>query len=141
MKKILILTAFIVMAVLLFSGCKADEAGIIDKVWQWEKFQSMDDSEIIVDDPSSYTLVFNKDGSINLQADCNVVLGEYTMEDSSLSIVLGPTTLAYCGDESLDNQYLSYLEDVVTYVLSEGKLYLNLKYDSGDMVFEEAGKK
>jgi len=140
MKKILILTAFVIVAALIFSGCKAAEPKLTDISWEWEKFESADDSEIIVDDPTTYTLVLKTDGSVNIKADCNSVLGTYTMEDSSLSIVLGPTTLAFCGEDSLDTQYLSSLESVATYVLDDGKLYLNLQYDSGNMVFRNGGK-
>ena len=117
-----------------------DKPNITDISWEWEKFTSGDDSEITVDDPTSYTLVLKTDGSVNIKADCNSVLGTYTMEDSSLRIVLGPTTLAFCGEDSLDNQYLPYLENVATYVLDGGKLYLNLQYDSGNMVFRNGGK-
>ena len=140
MKKILFLISFIIITVLIFSGCQTAEPKITDISWEWEKFESSDDSEIIVDDPTAYTLVFKTDDSVVIKADCNSVLGAYTTEDSSLSIVLGPTTLVFCGEESLDNQYLPYLENVATYVLDGGKLYLNLKMDAGNMVFRNGGK-
>jgi heat shock protein HslJ len=60
------------------------------------------------------------------------------MEDSSLSFSPIATTLAYCGEDSMDTQFLSYLENVATYVLSGGKLYLNLWADAGNMVFSSS---
>jgi heat shock protein HslJ len=140
MKKALVLILLVIMAALVFSGCQGAGSKITDTVWQWEKFESGDGSEITVDDPESYTLVLNKDGSVAIKADCNAVLGEYAMEESSLKITLGPTTLAFCGEESLDTQYLGYLENVATYVLDGGMLYLNLMYDSGNMIFRSGGK-
>jgi heat shock protein HslJ len=140
MKKILILSSLLIMAALIFTGCQGAGSKITDTVWEWEKFESGDGSEIIVDDPASYTLVLKKDGSVAIKADCNAVLGEYTMEDASLSISLGVTTLAFCGEDSLDTQYLGYLENIATYVIDGGKLYLNLQYDSGNMIFRNGGK-
>ena len=140
MKKALVLISIVIMAALIFSGCQGAGSKITDTIWEWEKFQSMDDSEVIVDNPENYTLILNKDGSVAIKADCNAVLGEYTMEDSSLKITLGPTTLAFCGEDSLDTQYLGYLENVATYVLDGGKLYLNLWADAGNMIFRSGGK-
>jgi heat shock protein HslJ len=140
MKKIFIMLSLVIMASLIFAGCQGAGSKITDTVWEWEKFQSMDDSEVIVDDPENYTLILNKDGSVSIKADCNAVLGEYTIEDASLKITLGPTTLAFCGEDSLDTQYLGYLENVATYVLEDGKLYLNLWADAGNMIFVSGGK-
>jgi heat shock protein HslJ len=117
---------------------KAEQPGepkITDISWQWERFTSGDGSEIIVADPNQYTIIFREDGSVEIKADCNNALGTYKTKDSSLKIALGPTTLAECGEGSLYNQYLINLENVATYVLDGGKLYLNLKADAGDMIF------
>jgi heat shock protein HslJ len=139
MKKALVLISLVIVAALIFSGCQGGGSKITDTVWEWEKFESGDGSTITVDDPENYTLLLKKDGSVAIKADCNSVLGEYTMEDASLKITLGPTTLAFCGEESLDTQYLGYLENVATYVLDGGTLYLNLMYDSGNMIFRSGG--
>ena len=117
---------------------KAEQPGvpkITDITWQWTRFTSGDGSEITIDDPNQYSIVFREDGSVEIKADCNNALGTYKTKDSSLKISLGPTTLAFCGEDSLDTQYLGYLENVAIYVLDGGTLYLNLKADAGNMVF------
>ena len=43
--------------------------------------------------------------------------------------------MVYCGDESLDNIYLARLGEVVSYVISDGVLHMNLMADAGNMVF------
>ena len=48
---------------------------------------------------------------------------------------VGPSTLAACGEDSLDQEYLKRLGDTATYVMADGKLHLNLKMDAGNMVF------
>jgi hypothetical protein len=62
----------------------------------------------------------------------------YELEGSSLTFnTLGPSTLAFCGEKSLDQQYLALLGETVTYVTESSKLFLNLKLDSGNMVFND----
>jgi heat shock protein HslJ len=75
------------------------------------------------------------DGRVAIQADCNSGSGTYTASDSSLSI--GPTaiTLAACPPGSQDTAFLRDLMQVVTYVFSGPQLVLNLKLDSGNMIF------
>jgi heat shock protein HslJ len=47
----------------------------------------------------------------------------------------GPSTLAMCPEDSLDQLFLEYLGNTVTYVMQDGKLYLNLFADAGNLVF------
>ncbi len=117
------------------------QADIVGIVWEWEAFQDTAEiNDIAVPDPSLYTLLLNPDGTYNIKADCNTGSGSYTLEGSSISFGPGPMTMAMCEPDSLDQTYLQYLGDVVTYVLTEeGKLALNLKMDAGNMMFRQAG--
>jgi heat shock protein HslJ len=108
---------------------------ITDIIWQWEKFISSDGSETVVSDPNQYMLLLASDGNMYLLADCNSGSGIYTLKNNSLKLNIGVITKAICKPDSLSDQYIFYLGDVVTYVLEEGKLYLNLKIDAGNMVF------
>ena len=111
------------------------EEEITDIIWQWEKFVSSDDSQIILRDPTKYMLFLKSDGDMYILADCNSGSGTYTKGDSSLDLYLEIITQAMCGSNSLSDKYILYLESVVTYVLDDGKLYLDLKADAGNMVF------
>ena len=113
---------------------------LFDTVWYWQEFQDSADgeeaSDISVPDPEKYTLTLAPAGGAQIRADCNQLSWTYTLEDSRLSFnSLGPGTLAYCGDESLDQSYLERLSHTATYVLDDNKLYLNLKADAGNLVF------
>jgi heat shock protein HslJ len=111
-------------------------AELLGKVWYWQEFvDTAGLGDITVDDPAKYTLEFLPDGTYRILADCNHGSGAYTVDGNRLTLMPGPITLAACGPASLDTQFLSHLGDVVTYVLEDGKLYLNLKMDAGDMVF------
>jgi heat shock protein HslJ len=109
---------------------------IVGTVWKWERFDDTAGvNDIIVDDPTQYTLALLPDGTYQVGADCNRASGGYTLEGNSLTLLPGPTTLAECEPGSLYDAYLTRLGDVVTFVLDEEKLVLNLKADAGNMVF------
>jgi heat shock protein HslJ len=112
-------------------------AALTGTTWEW--LSLTDPLEVTeVSDPSLYTILFNADGSANIKADCNNVVATYTVEDGSISITLGPSTLAACGPESLDQQYLGGLENAVIYFFEEGDLFLDLFADGGTMRFRPA---
>jgi len=77
-------------------------------------------------EPQNYTIQFTPEGTAAIRADCNQVLGNYTVEGSSLSIEIGPTTLAFCGEESGDTRYLSALGAVTAYSVNEDGMALNV---------------
>jgi heat shock protein HslJ len=109
---------------------------IVGVLWQWLRSSYNNDTELVVDDPSRYTVEFKDDGTLGIQADCNQLRWTYTQERNSLTIhALGPTTLAVCPAGSLDQEFLQDLSEVVAYVVHEGNLVLNIKTDVGSMIF------
>jgi heat shock protein HslJ len=62
--------------------------------------------------PASYTITFHDDGTVTGKADCNQFSGTYS-QGQDFVITLGPTTLAYCGETSLDLQYRQLLSSIV----------------------------
>ena len=109
--------------------------------WQWAELTETEPAaQSVVPDPENYVLVLLADGSASLKADCNMVSWTYTLEDSSLTFnTLGPSTLAYCGDDSLDQQYLGLLGKGGTVSVEEGRLVLELNENAGRMVFNNGG--
>ena len=109
--------------------------------WQWAQLTETEPaSQSVVPDPENYLLILNADGSASLKADCNQVLWTYTLEDSNLTFdTLGPSTLAFCGEESLDQQYLALLGTGGTVSLEDGRLVLELSDNAGRMVFNNGG--
>jgi heat shock protein HslJ len=109
--------------------------------WQWAELTETEPaSQSVVPDPENYVLILNTDGSANLKADCNQVQWTYTLEDSTLTFnTLGPSTLAYCGDDSLDQLFLSKLGTGGTVSVESDRLVLELNEDAGRMVFDNGG--
>lgn len=109
---------------------------LVGQVWQWLQYEdSAGINDILVDDPPKYTLELLLDGTYQIRADCNQGGGSYQLDGSSLTLMPGPMTMAECGPDSLYSEFVARLGEVVTYVLEDGKLYLNLKMDAGNMVF------
>ena len=61
--------------------------------------------------PQNYTISFYPDGSLTGKADCNAFGGTYS-QTNGFTIKLGATTMAHCGEASLDQQYLQLLSQV-----------------------------
>lgn len=81
--------------------------------WKWVNVTNQTTGEVTgVPDPNQYTITFNADGTLNGKADCNSFAGTYS-QVNGLIITLGPSTMAYCGETSLDTMYLSLLGSIV----------------------------
>ena len=147
--KIVTLSGLLMLSAVLAAGCNRKTPSLggatetMGAVWQWQEFQDSAEGDeannISVPDPAKYTLTLRSDGAADIQADCNRLSWTYTLEGSRLNFnTSGPSTMAYCGDESLDQRYLERLGNSATYVMVDGTLYLNLRFDSGNMVFATA---
>ena len=56
-------------------------------------------------------MILREDGTFSGKADCSQISGTY---EGAYSVTLGPSTLAACGEDSLDQQYLQLLGSAVT---------------------------
>ena len=130
------------VAGLLAPAAWADTHGaIIGIQWQWAELTETEPaSQSVVPDPENYVLVLNEDGSANIQADCNQVQWTYTLDGTSLTFnTLGPSTLAFCGDDSLDQLFLSKMGLGGTVSVEDERLVLELNENAGRMVFDNEG--
>jgi heat shock protein HslJ len=108
---------------------------LVGTIWQWTDLVQPS-SATAVPNPANYTIVFNADGTANIQADCNVGGAAYTAgEDGSLTITPGAFTLAYCGESSLDQAFIGGLTNAKSYQIADGKLSIEMLYESGRLVF------
>lgn len=91
---------------------------LVNITWQWLRRDPNGNQidEINVPDPENYTLLFNEDGTFNAQVDCNSVNGRYATESpGSIFMEAGPSTLAFCGEESLDQAMMQMFGPVQDY--------------------------
>ena len=105
--------------------------------WQLVRIQGGDDSVVVPDDKSKYTLAFATDGSVAARIDCN--RGRGTWKSSAPNLLeLGPIALtrAMCRPGSLHNRMVRQLPFVRSYVIQNGRLFLSLMADGGIYEFE-----
>ena len=81
-------------------------------IWQWVSVADQSTKQTTtVANPENYTITFNADYTFTGKADCNNIAGSYS-QANGFSIKLGPSTMAFCGEKSLDTQYLQLLSSV-----------------------------
>ena len=136
------LVAGLLMAGVLVPAAWADNHGaILGTRWQWTQLtETQPASQSVVPDPENYVLVLNEDGSANIQADCNQVQWTYTIDGDTITFdTLGPSTLAFCGEDSSDQIYLEKLGMATTWRVEDERLVLEVGEDAGTMVFQNGG--
>ena len=113
---------------------------ITNIVWQWTSVTNRPTgATTAVPNPQDYTITFRDDGTLSGQADCNSFTGTYSQE-GGFSITLGASTLAACGDDSLDEQYLQLLGAVAAGGPDgEGNLALETAGGEQRMLFVNGG--
>jgi len=136
------LVAGLLLAGVLVPAAWADDHGAILGIrWQWTQLTETEPaSQSVIADSENYVLVLNADGSANIQADCNQLQWTYTVEGDTISFnTLGPSTLAYCGDDSSDQIFLEKLGMASTWRVEDGRLVLELGENAGTMIFSNGG--
>ena len=137
MKRTLKICTLLVIAVV--AGCAGPaerKPGVTDPLqdtrWQLVKIDYMDDTTLKPDDPGKYTLAFDAQGKLNIQADCNRMSGTYRFTAPS-GLQFGPliSTRAACPPESLYNRLANDLPNIRSFMLKDGDLHLALMADGG----------
>jgi heat shock protein HslJ len=107
-------------------------------VWQLTivKFDGQSITNII-SEPDKYTIEFQTNGTANVKADCNMATLTYSTNGNQLTIKAGPMTLAYCGPNSLSNEYVQALQQATTYTLQNDTLTIN-SGSNGSMNFKKS---
>jgi heat shock protein HslJ len=105
------------------------------KTWYWVKTSYNDDSIHTPTVPDVFSLVFQTDGKLIVTTDCNNMRGNYQVMNHRLNIEQLISTRMYC-ENSQEQLFANMLQNVNSYFFtSHGKLVLELKYDSGAMIF------
>lgn len=104
--------------------------------WQLVRIMSMDDTEIVPDDPSRYTLAFTDD-AVSIGADCNRGKASYTSQSpGQLTFGVTAATRALCPPQSISDMYMSQFQWVRSYVFEDGNLFLATMADGAIIEFE-----
>jgi heat shock protein HslJ len=103
--------------------------------WQWNALE-VGANRTVINNSAQYTVLFRPNGTYALKADCNTGAGGYTVNGTALNLSPAAVTLAYCGEASQDQLFLSSLMRVSSYEIDRtGHLILNLGEPGNRMVF------
>ena len=109
-------------------------------VWEWAaSLKTEPASQAVVPNPSSYTAVFDGEGNVLIQADCNIARAVYALENEALTIEIGPLTRAACTPGSLSNSFLDSLGQVASYMIENDSLVLRLGEAGDSLLFRNGG--
>ncbi len=103
--------------------------------WRWLETLFNDDSRVAPPQSGNFTLSFGADGALSVKADCNAAGGTYTIQENRLTLEVTHSTMAACPPDSLDTEFLRQLSEVSGYLFNDGRLVLELRYDTGTMIF------
>jgi len=105
------------------------------QTWTWIKTLYNNDTTIVPQKTKAFTLIFKTDGTFSATTDCNGVGGVYTVKDNTIAFSKMMSTLMYC-DDSQESEFTKMLEATQSYLFtSKGELVLDLKYDTGSVIF------
>ena len=74
--------------------------------------QSMGELTTVLN-PENYTITFYANGTFTVTTDCNSISSTYSQE-SGFPLMVEISTMAYCGNILIDQQYLMLLGNMVT---------------------------
>jgi heat shock protein HslJ len=123
------------LAASVHSATDLAQGTLVGPVWRWWETVFNDDTHFVPEDRNKYTLTFTADGTVHVQADCNVGNGPYTVDENQISIQILAMTQAYCGPTSLSDTFVQQLGRVSSYFTRGGELIMEFPVDSGSMRF------
>ena len=120
-----------------FEGKTDPAAMTLDmKTWVWINTQYNNDSSVVPLKSDVFTITFGDDKRVRIGTDCNRMQGTYKVEAKQIQFGEMLSTRMYCKG-SQEKLFEKMLQQVSSYSFtSRGQLILELKYDSGSIVFQ-----
>jgi heat shock protein HslJ len=122
----------------LASGQKSSGASELDGTsWQLVKLIAADDTTLMPDDRSKYTITFGRDGRVTVRVDCN--RGSSTWRSTragKLQFGSWSRATAKCPSGSLHDQIVTEGAAVHSYVIKDGHLFLSGMGNGGSYELE-----
>ncbi|HTQ73210.1 MAG TPA: META domain-containing protein [Burkholderiales bacterium] len=118
---------------------QGEAVGLVGPTWQLVSFKGGDGRVEVPIDKSQFQLVFNANGSVFARLDCNRGNGTWKSPGPN-RIEFGPmaTTRAMCPPGWLQDHVPRQLQNIRSYAIRDGHLFLSLVADGGIFEFEPA---
>ena len=105
------------------------------KTWYWVKTVYNDDTVHTPAKPDVFSLTFGDDGNVNVTTDCNNMRGNYVVDENRIQFGQMMSTRMYC-EGSQEQLFSKMLDSISSYFFTNrGQLVLEIKFDSGSMIF------
>ena len=125
-----LLALVILAASLAGCGVASDEDTLVDTHWRLAAFSEVTPAfqgVVPAEEQANYTIDFLANDAFAAKADCNLVAGAYSARRSNLTITPGPSTMAFCGEESYGELYVHMLSRADTYEIRREQLTIALR--------------
>ena len=120
-----------------FEGEANPEVMSLDmKTWQWIRTTYNNDTQLVPTKAGAFTVTFNDDGSFSATTDCNSMSGTYSVADNILTFGEDiAMTRMFC-EGSQELVFSEMLREIRSFFFtSRGELVLELKFDTGSVIF------
>jgi heat shock protein HslJ len=105
------------------------------KTWVWIKTLYNNDTTVVPEKATAFTLTFKKDGTFSATTDCNSMGGKYTTTNTTISFSNIFSTKMFC-EGSQEDKFAAMLQETQDYHFTpKGELVFSLKFDSGSFIF------
>jgi heat shock protein HslJ len=105
------------------------------KKWEWVKTEMNDGAVTTPKKSGVFSLTFATDGNVKISTDCNAMSGKYSVKGNTLLITQMLSTKMFC-EGSQELEFSKTLGSIASFLFtSKGELILEVKMDSGVMVF------
>jgi heat shock protein HslJ len=110
-------------------------ADVMNVTWEWLSLKTPAE-QVKIDAPERYTIRFGPDGRVALRADCNRGNAVYSVgPDRRIALGTIAVTRAACPPGSLSDRFVREIGRVISYLLQDSELFLELPVDSGTLRF------
>jgi heat shock protein HslJ len=110
-----------------------EPATITGVPWHLVAIQWADGHSTRPSDPSKYVFELGSDGRVSGQADCNRLMGTYTIDAHTLRFGPLATTRMACPPGSLDSEWLRALGSASSWLVRDGHLHVAMAADAGTL--------
>ena len=130
-----------IIAAAITAGGQRSGSPLSGTSWRLVKFQGPDETTVVPDDKSKYTITFGNDGRVTARVDCNRGSSTWkTAGPNQLKFGSWSMTRAKCSSGSLHDSIVRDGGAVRSYEIKNGHLFLSGMEEGGRYELEPLGK-
>ena len=133
---------FMVSGMVFYTGCKKSDVNdppdmsIVDVKWILESIQYSAANVVSIEE--IFYILLKEDSRIEMEVDCNYCAGTYELGNNNFILFDYSTiacTEAYCGDDSMDDEFHEALNSATKYEVDSNRLQVYFNNESSQLNF------